>query len=403
MFFVLGLVVGASTVGMLVQVVVPWRQAVALAACKGEQNDALTVECIFRVIENELTTRGVTSATEVFARAYREFPAFVRGACHVHAHRLGDLTYYQVYVGHEDFDSIEFPQATTACGYGFFHGFLEHLIQDHPDPAFVTKTCDYLTRRLGKDMGSIEMTCYHGSGHGFMLAQSERVPRAQWGDVQAFSTVPLTQCEALAEADKLDLEQCKEGVFNVLDEWAAIGQNGFSLDSGEPFALCAHVPEPSLKACYYEMAQKIDYVAQLNPQLLVPIVQKVPQEYALMAFNVGVAGIVQNVIANPGGYQNMLAQCATLNSTFAQPCLISVVKGLFEHGEPQEEYKKALLVCTDPIVTEGEKKYCYEAVADKLDRFYVPERVREICGEFPLAYREACLAANEPFIDSALN
>lgn len=402
--FCVGVLISLSCAGIATHVVPSLRQSAELAHCGQEANDNLVVECIFRGIESELQNHGVTAATEIFARAYRQYPAFVRQACHVQAHRLGDLTYYRVYVGMEELDAIELPQATTACGYGFFHGFLEHLIQDHPDPAFITKTCDYLIGRLGKDMGEIEMTCYHGSGHGLMLAQSERVPKSQWGNVEAFTALPLSQCESLAKANARDIEQCKEGIFNVLDEWASIGQQGFVLNTAQPFLLCATVPEPSLKACYYEMAMKSDRTSEYNAQNLARVVkEQVPARYREIAFEVGIAGIVQNVITTPGAYQDLLTQCTTLETGLYQPCVGSVINGLYEHGEPQEEYKKALAVCSDSSIREDQEEFCYKTVARRLERFYTPERVVEICKEFPDAYQNQCTSLNQPFISPELS
>jgi hypothetical protein len=369
------------------------RQSSALAECKADTSDAGQIECIFRVIRFELRAGGVEPAMNVFSRAYREFPSFVSAACHSQAHRLGDMAYFEVYLASGDIDSVDFPQSTTACGYGFYHGFTEHLVQDHPEVEFVMQSCEYLTERLGETMGDIEMTCYHGSGHGLMLAQSERVPREKWGSVSAFTSTPLSQCDALTRANERDVEECKEGIFNVLNEWMVLKQNGFSYDTRRPFSACVDLPKSALEACYYEMAQKLDGVAEFNPQKLEKIVSNLAHpEFRVMAFSVGVAGIVQNVILHEDGITKILALCSKLPEDLNTSCIRSVVNGLFEHGEPQEEYKRAISMCSsDPSISgPSSQDTCFNAVALRLARFYPSERVRRICTEFPEEYRAMC-------------
>lgn len=330
---------------------------------------------------------------KIFTRAYESFPSFVATACHSHAHRVGDLAYYELYFMDRNLDALEFPQSTTACGYGFFHGFLEHLIQDHPDPAFVTKTCDFLVSRLDSRMGDIQLTCYHGAGHGFALAEAEKVPRSRWGDVRAFTDEPLMKCDALTHASGVDIEQCKEGIFNVINLWMVAGEYGFAFDAERPFEECAKVRHSALQACYYEMAQKIDAVANFDPRQLLDIVSVIPQEkYRLMALRVGIAGIVQNVIWRDRGIENLLTSCSALSSDVYELCVRSVIGGLFEHGLPQGEYKRALATCqSSSVVDYGGMKVCYDAIASRLKRFYAPEVRMSVCHKFPEEFADMCM------------
>ncbi len=370
------------------------RQNNALAACKSETNNDLIIECIFRVLEKELSRGGVAAAMTAFQRAYQTHPAFVEAACHRQAHRVGDLVYYNLYLGVEDMDKIDFPQSTTACGYGLYHGLFEHLIQDHPDTEFVTRTCQYFTDRLGETMGHIRIMCYHGSGHGLMLAHMERVPKKEWGNVMAFVGEPLKQCDSLPEASERDLEQCKEGIFNVLNEWMMLDEYGFHFDRSRPFRLCDGIPESAMKACYYEMAMKLDGIAQLDVQALAALSEAAPRkEFSKMAFQVGVAGIIQNVLTKQDGYQKVLAACAKLEDPLRGDCIHSVIAGLFEHGEPLSEYKKALSACAEKVVIESDMETaCYTAVAKRLRRFYSLERSTAVCEEFPRDRVEKCIA-----------
>lgn len=358
-----------------------------LASCHAVQEADQQIECIFRIIEKRLTSAGVDAAFKTFTKAYEQFPAFVQTGCHRQAHRVGDLAYYRLYVGNEDITRLDLPQSTTACGYGFYHGLLEHMTQDHPSAAYVTKTCQYLTEKLEPNMEDIRMTCYHGSGHGFTLAQSEKVPKSQWGNVAAYTALPLKECEALSDANKRDVEQCKEGVFNVLVEWMEIRQFGFEYNLTRPFAICDSVGKADVKACYYEMAQKLDGLAERDPIKMAKIVAPIKNTaLRTMAFQVGIAGIIQNVIQSGGQYA-VLEQCQKLPEDLYTECLRSVLHGLFEHGLPQQEYVQALEVCK---ALQANQSSCFDDVSQRLRRFYTVEKSLAICNEFPTEFQESC-------------
>ncbi len=373
------------------------RQVRSLRPCTKIEKTDLQTECIFRVLDKELRDKGSQAVFRSFTHAYEMFPAFAAAGCHRHAHRLGDMTYYGLYVGREDLDAIDFPQETTACGYGFYHGLLEHLIQDRPDPAFATQTCEYLTKRLSGQMRDIQMICYHGSGHGFILAHSEKVPRERWGDLHIFTDVPVQQCDELLKATASDIEQCKEGVFNVIVDWMALDQYGFTYNSKTPFVICDSVIPSSKKACYYEMAQKIDKASGWDPVRMERIVDQIADtDLRRMAFQVGIAGLVQNTIVQHGE-EDIITKCATLNESTREACIGAVVHGLFEHGMPQEEFQRPLALCALPSIQEsGKQSFCYGNIVYHLERFYTPERALELCYKFPADFREACLMKIAP-------
>ncbi len=365
-----------------------------LSGCKTAGTGDDQIECIFRIISAEMKNHGVPTAMQVFAQAYEISQPFVDGGCHRQAHRAGDLAYYGLYVGKEDMDAIDFPQSTTACGYGFFHGFMEHLIQDHPDPAFVDRTCKYLNARLGATMGDIRLTCYHGSGHGFVLAQIEKLKKSDWGNLRKFSDYPVQLCGELKGASDSDREQCYEGIFNVIVDSMSDGAYGFTYNYAHPFTDCDALPRAEWHPCYYEMSQKLDKPSELNPINLAKLAgQGATPDLQLMAFRTGIAGIIQQVIGEGDTYKTILEECGTLSDELYKACMGSVINGLYEHGDPQKEYEKALSACTDPSVdTHKVAELCYQTVSVRLPRFYSDDKISLICKEFPDAYRHFCEA-----------
>lgn len=363
-----------------------------LAPCHKEVPESQQIECIFRVIERELIDHGMSPAMALFSRAYADFPSFVGQGCHKQAHRVGDIVYARLYTPEQGIDILDFPQETTACGYGFFHGFLEHLIQDRPDPAFVDTTCSRLDERLGSQMQAIRNICFHGSGHGFALAHAETLPRSAWGNVRAFTVAAAANCDKLTQADTRSKEECREGVFNVLVEWMSLKQYGFTFDNEHPFRACDEGPKSLQSACYYEMAQKLDGLAERDPVKLASIVERIPDERLRnMSFQVGIAGIVQNTILEEEASARILSACATLDEEFFKGCLGSYINGLYEHGAPQKEYIRALDLCQlDVIVSGGYASQCYSLVSERLQRFYTPDEQKRICELFPKEFREVC-------------
>ncbi|MBI4093702.1 hypothetical protein HY417_01955, partial [Candidatus Kaiserbacteria bacterium] len=270
------LLVGSSAYAL--PALADWDLNRQIDACSAEHS-ARAIDCWYGLINAALEHDGITGAMEVFSKIYEQQPLFASTGCHKHAHFVGDQVYYKLYRGTNDIRAIDFPQSSTACGYGIFHGFMEHLIQDNPDIPFVTEICTYLKERYSTVMGDIGTICYHGSGHGLMLAEAERVPKSGWGLVSFFTSTPARTCEALPEASSREIEECREGVYNVLVDWMEQTQYGFAYDEKNPFRICETEPRAWHQACYYEMAQKLDRVSSRDPVLLATLVSRIQDPF----------------------------------------------------------------------------------------------------------------------------
>lgn len=375
---------------MLYALIVPESVAAGATACdRNERTTDGKIECWMGIVRETLRNDGLAEAMRAFREIYDTYPVFANSGCHRHAHRVGDMVYYEHYLGEQDITKIEFPPETTSCGYGFFHGFLEHLIQDNPDAEFITETCAHLDETLTPSMGDIRITCYHGSGHGLALATAATVPQSEWGNPGAFVDEPLRICESLPEANAAEVEECQEGVFNVLVDWMEIGEYGFAYDVDEAFALCAAQPERWQPACYYEMAMKVDRAGGFDPRGVARIAESIGNpEYRDMVFNVGIGGLVQH-IASDGTHEGLFEKCGELNEHLVRLCVIAVVEGLFEHGRPRFEYEVAKEFClSDVVAAHSVGASCWDAFASKLRRFYNADMAREQCASIPEPHRQ---------------
>jgi hypothetical protein len=384
---------GAAIAAAAVALVPVHADEQAIDTCVVEHDtDKTEIDCLYGLIEERMRESGISAAMELFQKAYARSEDFSTTGCHRHAHKVGDMAYYQFYVPTRDLSSLELGGETGACGYGFFHGLMEHLIQEHPDPAFVTEVCDYLNAILRDVLGDIRPICYHGSGHGFMLRHVEDLPVEVWGDVARFVDAPLMQCASLTDATKREREECEEGVYNVIVDWMETEQFGFVYDHDQPFRVCDMTPNRDhRRACYYEMAMKLDARSQNSPLRLVDMVSPVvDDELRHMVFRVGIAGMVQPV-ASTERYWLLVSECAAVPGEYSSDCFENVIHGLFEHGAPAQEYKKPLLVCaSEEAKRAGITERCYRATSYRLSRFYDVETRRGICDEYPADRQELC-------------
>lgn len=371
-------------------------QSVTAAVEGCDQDQAMLdskIECWLGIVRDTLRDDGLAEAMRVFREIYDTQPAFANSGCHRHAHRVGDMVYYEHFLAEQDLTKIEFPPETGSCGFGFFHGFLEHLIQDHPSAEFITETCDYLDATLTPTMGDMRITCYHGSGHGLALATAERVPMDAWGEASVFIDEPLQVCESLPAASAEEIEECQEGVFNVLVDWMETDEYGFSYDANAAFALCEAQPRNRQHACYYEMAMKVDRASGFDPRGIARIAESIEStEFRDTVFKVGVGGLVQHVIAD-GTHEDIFSKCTELARHFMEQCAASITDGLFEHGRPRFEYEGAREFCSSEIVrTHAADRACWKAFAGKLRRFYDDETARVQCTIIPESYRQELCA-----------
>ncbi len=101
-------------------------------------------------------TRGTRAALDLLARRIEEVPA-VAGVCHAIAHELAHHA-----VEHADGDARRaLSLGSEVCGGGFTHGVIETVLGASTNPAR-----DLLRVCAPENTGS----CFHGVGHGVMLA-----------------------------------------------------------------------------------------------------------------------------------------------------------------------------------------------------------------------------------------
>jgi hypothetical protein len=341
-------------------------------------NETAKIDCWYGVISDAFEEEGTREAFDLFEYVYASFNEFSNSGCHRHAHRVGDMAYYFDYVNHRDLSLVEFPKNANSCGYGFYHGFFEHMVQDVPDPQFVTETCEYLADTIASTAPAISQTCYHGAGHGFVFARADVLTREHEWSPQAFVEEPLALCESLPKANEHEISKCQEGVFNVLVDWMADGEYGLSYDYEQPFLICEEQEEQRREACYYEMAQKMDRASGNDPLRIIDFALR-PEDPKIqqMIMAVGVAGIVQH---DPTDDQSQLAMaCNDIEHELLQEaCFTGIIAGLVEHGV-SGDYTNAAVFCESELLTEDVREQCYRTLQNKLERFETEGDIQRMC------------------------
>jgi uncharacterized protein YutE (UPF0331/DUF86 family) len=356
-----------------------------IVACDTGSNIAGKIDCWMNLVREEYKAQGIDEAFLLFKFLYKTYPEFAQTGCHRSAHRVGDYAYYFDYITHKDITKMHFPSDATSCGYGFYHGFFEHLVQDNPTVDFVMDTCTHMIDSFSKVAPAMEQTCFHGSGHGFTLAQTDLlVDKTRW-DVASFAHEPLKKCESLRTPIQKNIDECRQGVYNVIVDWMEIGNYGLTYDFDRPFAMCDKEAYHRQPDCYYEMAQKLDRFLIDEPDTYVRILSNMKRKDQLdTVLAVSAAGVIQSRIAL-GDPEKLLSICYKFQASYQKACLRGLLGGMFEHSEAGNEYGRIDRICESPVFQNKEHvDTCYRAISDKIKRYRTPEQIKKSCevGEF---------------------
>ncbi|MFT7507309.1 MAG: hypothetical protein ACI92I_000452 [Acidimicrobiales bacterium] len=362
----------------------------AQQCAQGYEDISLKIDCWMSVIEEVYTKESASAAFEQFGFTHGTYPAFANTGCHRHAHRLGDYAYYVDFMTHNDITKIYFPPESTICGYGFYHGFVEHLIQNNPTIEFANYSCQYLVKTHKNTIPGIESVCYHGAGHGFLIAQADVILDPDNATINDFTLGPLAKCESLQVNDVLR-SQCREGVFNVYIDWVMEQNFNLSLNYDDPYSICSPIQnEESYGDCSIEVTRKVAGIVEHNLEDALNIIKSnTRSDLHSRMFKIAVASLIQN---DPNTLPDELVySCRTFPSPFDEVCLRAIVSGLFAHGQPGVEYQLAEQLCSDVNLIDAEKNICYEQIVTRVQYAYDSSKIESLCLKKELSNRTCAL------------
>lgn len=342
------------------------------------------ITCWHNIIADEMARSGIPSAINAFASMYRWFPEFADSGCHFQAHRVGDLAYYSYFVAEGlTLSDIEFPDSTAACGNGFFHGFLEHLIQARPTAKVIESECESLIAKQEDVNPRIRIACYHASGHGLARAEYDRLSSENITDLRRFFVRPLAECERITEVESIERENCSQGVLNVVVNWMSINKFGLSIPSERPFSICEElfVGSKYYNQCLVEISRKIDGLSGQNPKEIIRMLDQVAlsEELRSELIAVAIAGVIQQIVGD-GDPVAVLRECENMSKPDYRACQSGIVRGLILNGSPRSEIGSVAEFCRSQTVREsGDVSLCWRTAGLVLREFYDENTHNKLC------------------------
>jgi len=337
--------------------------------CNDENNSA----CWAAMISAALEKSGLDKAFEVLSDLYSNQPGFAE-ACHDQVHVLGEAAYKKFSKNEE----LKLTSKTQYCGYGFYHGFMEALLQDKGDVQKARDFCAHAGRQLISETSDAEGACYHGIGHG---AVDGGDPRA-WGDPRAMIQPGIKLCESVSTGHFL--YRCVTGVFNSIEILSTDPKYKISVIAQDPFWLCPGQPKDYKEACYTNMLPALLRLTDGNLSKSASIIEKIKDDsdYSIRSWVIsGLFHEFVNMNLSKPDY-NMkegVKLCRSLNPKSHLPCVEGLAGGHMKYGEPAQEYVRGLAFCGADYLTLNEKDTCYQHILSRLKIWYSANKIKEIC------------------------
>jgi len=346
--------------------------------CRSKQSEK--VKCWDDSIQEILSKYGLNMAYRLYAKLYTEEPVFAEN-CHGYTHRIGEEAYKQ-FSKNQDFPVT---QQVAYCSYGFFHGFIEAMMQKERNLNRAGEFCKYIDQKLSDQTDTLG-ACYHGIGHGVTDASD---PRA-WGDVFAIINPGLKLCEQVGN-NEYDVKLCGTGVFNALASIYTDPKYKLNLNPNDPFWICRHQTKSYFKHACYEDFKTLIMSIEKNDFLKAArhIEQVIEDEYAKGAMD-NLATYYIYFILKDSDYTNTIDKCHKLQSRLQVACIRGLGAGFMTAGIPDKEYVRALELCSSPLITEEERNGCHDRVVRLIQLRYNAEKYKSICQTVDSRYQKYC-------------
>ena len=349
---ILLLCVGVALFAALLARVPVVHRFVSVADCRLHASDSGREECVYAAIEGELKAGSTGDALKLFVSSLPILPNSTKG-CHDYAHRVGDIAYFSLYIFNPDSVKFTYPPESMVCDYGFYHGFYEHYFQEHPGLRSIVDTCQALPGGPEAYKRVIRQTCFHGAGHGLVLAQVDTLSKQVWGNIHAFTDRPLATCNKLTGLKPDEFRRCPLGVFAEIAQWRLLKNYGFSFDgpSTERFTDCLTYGADARGACILTNA----IVSELK-----------------------------------FGIEGTFDSCTALKSEKSfESCIQGTILGIFVNGAGKDRMQSGLTFCAGSAIAErGASQECYFMLEWALTAYFPESEQSRMCELFPTYYRE---------------
>lgn len=257
-------------------------------------------KCYRSILREAVKKAGTAKAVEVLVFLREKGVINATFDDHQHIHEIGRET---AKLNGTNIDA--FLSCPTTYNYGCQHGFFEYtLSQTNSYEEAALKICE----NTPKDKAKLYAYCYHGVGHGLMMALAYNLDRA------------LAVCNNLPQKA---IQSCWQGAFMENSNLAVDDQSkvrGFS--SADPLAPCNKVEDRYVWQCYINHAG-----------------------YLMMVTNLDFKKAAQICLSSPNGGIKPCIQSIGLMTT--NPIWQRSVKGVDTINDPQRNVEVAWQICSE--------------------------------------------------------
>lgn len=356
------------------------RSLVSASECSNLAKD-IQLKCWESAIEDTLKKQGLDASFALLDQFYKTEPQFASN-CHSFTHMLGQSAYYLFSKQH----SINLTPKASYCGYGFYHGFMETLLNTTGNLEEAHSFCEMVDSQLTTLSARSIGACYHGIGHGVTDGSELRT----WGSIDAIISPGLTLCQKISSNEK-DLYRCGTGVFNSLAIMLGANQYGLKLNRKDPYKLCSKFPQKSFKeACYHQMNTITLWLGNHQLKQAARYVETIKDDhYAVIAMRGLAAEAASTYIAKSDFSENIL-DCQSSQPRLQIICIDSFAEGLVEHGNPSQRHIKAFELCQSSLLTTSQRDSCFQSILDYLKKVSTHEGYQIICQNIPKSQKNNC-------------
>jgi len=337
-----------------------------LDKCKDSQNK---IGCWSDLLDVVLENEGIKAAWDIYVRLYDTEPVFAEN-CHDFTHKVGDAAYDKYSKG-EDF---EVTSQVAYCSYGFFHGFMEIMLQKEGNFDGAHEFCDYLEEKL-RGQTSVLSSCLHGIGHGVTDGSD---PRA-YGSVDALIGPGKDLCEKIGR-DDYGKQICGTGVFNSLELMYFEPKYKLKLNYDDPFFDCRRQTKPYFKqACYNNFKVLVMKISDMDFRKAADYIEDIKEDFYAQSAIDSLATYNGYFILRNLDYKYAIDICHDLQPRLHEDCIAGLGAGFMTGGEPDREYIKAVELCKSPDITGKESEACFRRVLHASSLRYSPDKHKEVC------------------------
>lgn len=356
---------------------------IAVNPCKNSGPDLISKQkCWDKEMDKTIKAGDVNDVWKLYQQFYDSDKDFMK-YCHDFTHKIGQAAYFQ-FKNRKDITSIK---DSSYCGYGFYHGLMEASIGSSNDLKAVQEFCEYIDKQeLKKGIPSPKATqaCYHGIGHG-------------WFDIQKISSQSdiymindaIKLCEKVAHKE-MYLKTCVGGVFNSLSSAYEQHEKGFYMKKGSPFFICNNLEKQIYKDnCYSQMTSAYYETMKLNQNELIKLIESIPEASAaqLAILQYSYLYLTREIVIDKNP-KSAISFCRLIPERFHNTCIEGLVIGLFVRGKPEFEYTEAINFCSNKLLSEKEKRGCFQKTLDRSIQMYDSKKFNKIYDNIKKIYKD---------------